>query len=105
MSESKLVLVERFEELKPGVRVVVRKCMYCGVDEPGMVIKVRPARYLYEDEMVAEVDPVPPCGAIALSPKTVALGLVWRWVDFDAEGERAAEATTTTRTRKKVDSG
>jgi hypothetical protein len=102
VSESRLVLVERFEELTPGVRLAV----LCDVCEGGtakhdtMVIAgprvatVETTTGIERERLVpcapnAPCQPKPGTQGFAVTAYEVEMRRIWRWVDFDPESEAA----------------
>lgn len=111
MSE-KLVKVEKFEELGPGVRVELRNCDDCAGTHRGILLEfIEMALARMPGGKVIpysgfDFTPIPGCApaTIVIGWEVVAIkhclvgvsdvraGKVWRWVDFDSKSaeERAA---------------
>ncbi len=87
MADEKLVLVERFEELRTGMRIVFKECAWCGGDDACVITNPSicfPDGWRVEPSCTGSIQVVRRC---AIDDRQV-----WRYAaDLDMERELAAE--------------
>ncbi len=104
MADEKLVLVERFEELRTGMRVVAKPCDWCdGAAHAGILVGPNMGAFVYDDgvedddeSLSFDLLPKPQCSAeldaFGVDVHCVERGDIYRYAaDLDMERELAAE--------------
>lgn len=106
---SEPVRVERFDELKPGVRVRCLDCDHCGPGRghDGIVTRVAPGFPIDHpvESVLAYLAPHPRCVTVedlrrasfvgyGVSPADVASGRIFRFVDFEPASEEERRTTS-----------